>query len=192
MANTKARILELLAEARRPLGVAELTHALGCNHNNVRRHLARLQADGLVDERAEARNGPGRRRMLYTAVTPPDPYARLARLLLNVATTKERPRQVGRDAGREAAKRWAGRDVVDACELEAARGGFRPRRAVNELTLQDCPIADVAVADPRTICSLHRGLMEGIAAATGGGKIESFVAKDPHTANCQIRVRRLT
>jgi predicted ArsR family transcriptional regulator len=170
-----------------------LTGVLGCNHNNVRRHLARLRADGLVEEHAEARNGPGRRRTLYTAMTPPDPYARLAHLLLEIATSKMRPRAVGQQAGREAAERWRGHDVVGACELEAARDGFHPRRVHDtHIILQECPIADVAAADPHTICSLHRGLMEGIADAIGGAKIASFVAHDPHSAHCEIALRRLS
>ncbi|MHB8293057.1 MAG: helix-turn-helix domain-containing protein [Acidimicrobiales bacterium] len=54
-----------LAEAGRPVGVAELAQASGLHHNAVRQHLAVLREAKLVWEEAEHRDRPGRPRLYY-------------------------------------------------------------------------------------------------------------------------------
>lgn len=68
----RRRILELVYAAEGPVTVAELTAALGCNHNSVRHHLAHLRDAGLVREALEQRSRPGRPRLLYSAPPYPD------------------------------------------------------------------------------------------------------------------------
>jgi predicted ArsR family transcriptional regulator len=192
----RRRILELVERSNRPVDVATLTDALGCNHNAVRQHLARLRDAGLVvEQREQHRSEPGRPRLLYTARTRPEPYARLARLLTQVVKQRESPRRVGRAEGRAQAEHSAG-DAVDAVVAAAAREGFAPRRVDRarhvDVVLDVCPFADVAAEDPRTICSLHRGIAEGLVDALGGVRVESFVAHDPYDAGCVVRLRRTT
>ena len=97
----RRRVLDLIRAADHPVTVAELTGALGCNHNAVRQHLARLRAAGLVAESSEVRTTPGRPRLLYTATERPNPYGRLAHLLL-VA------RRMGSRRGSPAARKEGG------------------------------------------------------------------------------------
>lgn len=193
-APLRRRILDLIAAADHPVSVGELTDALGCNHNAVRQHLARLTEVGLVRESVEDRTRPGRPRFLYRATPPPDPYARLARLLLFLRARGGTARAAGREQGRVDASHVAPMDPVDALEADARRNGFAPQRVTKgrriDLVLDACPLADAAVDDPRTVCALHRGLAEGLVDGLGGARVESFVVHDPHTAGCRIQVRR--
>ena len=192
----RRRVLDLVLAAERPVTVAELTDELGCNHNAVRQHLARLREAGLVAEMLEERNRPGRPRLLYTATSRPNPYARLARLLLLALRTGSSPRTAGRREGlAEAASEVPdGGDALDVLEADAARHGFAPRRVGRgrrvELVLDVCPFADIAADDPVTVCALHRGLAEGIVEGVGGARVERFVANDPHRAGCRVGVQR--
>ena len=62
---TRYRLFRYIADAPRPVGVAELTGYAGLNHNAVRQHLAVLKDAGLVTEETENRPGPGRPRLMY-------------------------------------------------------------------------------------------------------------------------------
>ncbi len=194
----RRQILDRILAAHHPVTVAELTDELGCNHNAVRQHLARLRDAGLIGEALEARHQPGRPRLLYRATARPDPYARLARLLLSARRSGLSPRAAGRRAGHDevTAPLPEGTDAVDALEADAARQGFAPRRVGRgqrvELVLDACPFADVAADDPTTVCALHRGFAEGLVDRAGGARVESFVAHDPYRAGCRIGVRRNT
>jgi predicted ArsR family transcriptional regulator len=194
----RRRILDLILAADRPVTVAELTDELGCNHNAVRQHLARLREVGLVAEVREQRSRAGRPRLLYTATAPPNPYARLARLLLTVRRTGLSPRAAGRQAGRAevASAAVEAADALDVLEADAARQGFSPHRVRRgrrvELVLDVCPFADIAAEDPATVCALHRGLAEGLVEGAGGARVETFVANDPYRAGCRVGLRSTT
>ncbi len=174
--------------------MAELTGALGCNHNAVRQHLARLLKAGLVSEQVESRTTPGRPRLLYTPAVRPDPYAHLAAMLAKAVRTRTAPRALGQREGRAAVAHSEESDPVDALEEQARRHGFAPLRidrgASVDIVLGTCPFADVAADDPRTICALHRGLAEGIVQGIGGARVEGFVAHDPYDAGCIVHLRR--
>ena len=193
-APLRRRIFDLISGSDHPLSVAELTQELGCNHNAVRQHLARLREAGLVEEAVEDRTRPGRPRHLYRATPPPNPYARLARLLLEMRSGGEAPRSAGRRQGRVDAALVATTDPIDAVEDDARRNGFAPRRITRgrriELVLDACPLAAAAADDPRTVCALHRGLAEGLVEGLGGAQVEGFTVHDPEEAGCRIRLRR--
>ena len=190
----RRRIFDLIAGAEHPTSVGELTEKLGCNHNAVRQHLARLREAGLVEETIEDRTTPGRPRHLYRAAVPPNPYARLSKLLLSLYAHGRTPRATGREHGRADATVAASADAIDALEDDARRNGFAPRRVTKgrrvELVLDACPLAEAAVDDPRTVCALHRGLAEGLVEAIGGARVESFAVHDPYDAGCRIALRR--
>ena len=196
----RRRILELIVTAEHPVTVAELTARLRCNHNAVRQHLAQLRAAGLVEENRETRERPGRPRLLYTAAVRPDPYVRLARLLLDARRSGDTPREVGRRAGHAEAATAVDAapddgDPLEACEVleaDARRQGFAPRRVGRgrriELVLDSCPLAEVAEQDAATVCALHRGVAEGIVEHVGGSRVSAFVVKDPRRAGCRVRL----
>ena len=196
----RREILDLIVASDHSVTVAELTAQLGCHHNAVRQHLAQLAAAGLTEVTHEVRARKGRPRLLYTAARRPDPYARLAHMLLDARRFGDSPRQVGRRAGRaEAAEALDvardGRGPPEALvvlEADARRQGFAPRRVGRgrhvELVLDACPLADAAMQDAATVCALHRGLAEGIVERVGGVRVDAFVANDPRRAGCRVRL----
>lgn len=199
---TRYRLFRYIVEAARPVGVSELTEHVRLNHNAVRQHLAVLKDAGLVIEETEPRDRPGRPRLLYRQHPEvaerwdvPGSYAWLAGLLSAAVRRKQNPRQVGRQDGHRRAAEISGPgDPADLLEQEISRRGFRPVRTGRgsrvEFVLRRCPFAEVAAADPGTICQLHLGLAEGLTEGLGRLQVERLVPKDPHRAGCRLTVRR--
>ncbi|MGH3186818.1 MAG: hypothetical protein ACRDPY_50050 [Streptosporangiaceae bacterium] len=65
----------------------------------------------------------------------------------------------------------------------------RPGRQI-EFTLGRCPFAEVAAADPDTICRLHLGLAEGLTEGLGGLITERLTVRPARRAGCRLTVRR--
>ena len=72
-----------------------------------------------------------------------------------------------------------------------ARQGFEPdvrtRRGAAEIVLRNCPFAAAALVDRATVCSLHLGIAQGLAADTPA-RIEELVAHSPRKAGCLLRI----
>src|SRR6187551_1251880 len=62
---TRHEIFRYIADAGRPVDVAELTEHLGLNHNAIRQHLAKLVDAELVTEGQAPSTGRGRPRLHY-------------------------------------------------------------------------------------------------------------------------------
>lgn len=104
---TRHGIFRYIADAERPVGVAELTTWFGLNHNAIRQHLAKLLDAGLVVETTVPNGGPGRPRLLYEIDPAAEsrwgvlgPYERLSLLLTEIISTGDTPQEVGRRAAR--------------------------------------------------------------------------------------------
>lgn len=80
-------------------------------------------------------------------------------------------------------------------EQEISRRGFRPVRVERggrfEFVLRRCPFAEVAAAEPETICQLHLGLVEGLTEGLGQLQVERLVPMDPRRAGCRLSLRHL-
>ena len=199
---TRHRLFRYIADAPRPVGVAELTDYVRLNHNAVRQHLAVLKGAGLVTEEAEDRDRPGRPRLLYRLHPEvagrwgtPGAYAWLAGLLSGAIRRGLDPRQLGRLEGHRKSAELAGTgEPADLLEQEMTRRGFRPARAERgrrvDFILGCCPFAEVAAADPDTVCQLHLGLAEGLAHGLGGLVVERLAAKNARRAGCRLIARR--
>jgi predicted ArsR family transcriptional regulator len=199
---TRHRLFRYIADAQAPVTVAELTGYAGLNHNAIRQHLAVLKDAGLVTEEAERRDRPGRPRLLYRLHPEaagewgtPGAYAWLAGLLSAALRRGQDPRQAGRQEGHRRAAEMAGAgDPANLLEQEVSRRGFRPARTERgpqiEFTLGRCPFAEVAAADPDTICRLHLGLAEGLTEGLGGLVTERLTVKPARRAGCRLTVRR--
>jgi len=197
---TRHGVFRYLADADRPVDVAELTDHFGLNHNAIRQHLAKLVAAGLVVESTAAAAGRGRPRLRYEVAPAVDsrwgvegPYERLARWLAEVVRTGDTPVEVGRRAGRGQRIGGHAGDQVDALVEHMARQGFAPTaaRAGDEVdvVLTTCPFASTATSDPTTVCQLHYGLAQGVAEGLDGVEVTELVPNDPHRAHCHLRVR---
>ena len=103
-------------------------------------------------------------------------------------------RETGRIAGREEAEaaRLRGESGgLDLLEAVACHEGFSPVRREHEghvdLVLRRCPFEVAASVDPETVCTLHLGLAEGVAAESGIS-VRELVVHDPRRAGCSIEV----
>ena len=196
---TRHQIFEYLVEADGPIGVAELTEHFGLNHNAIRQHLAKLVDAQLVLEATASPSGRGRPRLEYSIDPatesrwgPTGPYEQLSMLLTEVVRSGDTPLEVGRRAGRRRRLAVASDgDPLDVLVDQMARQGFSPvvrrRGGATEVVLQDCPYSSAVLTDPDTICQLHLGLAEGVAASVEGLTIDELIPKDPRRAHCRLR-----
>lgn len=196
---TRHRIFRYLADAEAPVSIAELTEHMSLNHNAVRQHLAKLVDAGLVVEATAPAAGPGRPRLVYRIDPAAEsrwgvtgPYERLSLLLAEIIRTGDTALEVGRRAGRRHLTHAPGADVIDVIAEAMAREGFHPevhrRGGAADIILRNCPFQSTAVADPDTVCSLHLGMAEGLAAGTEGVVIDELVRHDPRRAGCRLHL----
>ena len=197
---TRHAVFRHIADAGRPVGVAELTERFAFNHNAIRQHLAKLVVAKLVVETKAASSGRGRPPLMY-AIHPAaegqwgttGPYERLSRLLVEIIRTGLSPEEVGRRAAGAFRVPTPSGDAVADISAAMARQGFdpevrnMPRGA--EIVLHTCPFERTARADRDTVCSLHLGISEGLA-DRGGVEVTELVAYDPRRAECRVRLRR--
>lgn len=196
---TRHDVFRYVADAGRPVDVAELTEQFGLNHNAIRQHLAKLVDAELVVEDTAPAAGRGRPRLVYAQHPNAEsrwgvtgPYERLSLWLAEIVRTGDTPVEVGRRAGqRQRLGAPASTDPVGELVDQMARHGFDPtvrRRASNaDITLRTCPFATTALADPDTVCELHLGIAYGIAEGVDGLVIDELVPKDPRRAHCRLR-----
>lgn len=198
---TRHEIFRYIADASRPVDVAELTAHLGLNHNAVRQHLAKLVQADLVVEGHAPTTGRGRPRLVYRVHPATEsrwgvtgPYERLSLLLTEMIRTGDPAVDVGRRSVR-GQRRGAPVDddpvglVVDSMERQGFDPTVRTRGDRIEVTLGTCPFATAALVDPDTVCSMHLGIAQGVADLTGGRVIvDELVPHDPRRAKCRLRL----
>jgi predicted ArsR family transcriptional regulator len=195
---TRNAIFSHIAGAGRPIGIAELNEHFAFNHNAIRQHLAKLVAAGLVIESRTQGGNRGRPRLLYEinpAMEGPwgttGPYERLSQLLIEVIRSGRDPEQVGRSAAHLFQTPSPSGDGVADISAAMARQGFDPDvrdvRDGAEIVLHHCPFATAAFRDRETVCSLHLGIAEGLA-ADSDATVRELIAFDPRKAGCRLRV----
>jgi predicted ArsR family transcriptional regulator len=197
---TRHGIFRYVADADRPVDVAELTEFLGFNHNAIRQHLTKLVDAGLVTEDLAPRTGRGRPRLVYRLNPAAEsrwgvtgPYERLSLLLVEILRSGDSAVEVGRrSVRRQRLGSGAEGDPVGVVVEAMERQGFDPfvrnRGKSIELVLRNCPFETAALADSDTVCAIHLGIAQGVAALTGGRLVvDNLVPHDPRRANCQLR-----
>jgi predicted ArsR family transcriptional regulator len=208
--NTRYAIYLELARSPLPLTTAEVAEVLGLHVNTVRPHLERMRDVGLLHVESEARGSVGRPQHRYSLAADapslglePSPFPALARILLAAAAAAgvdgDEVAEAGREQGRADAAGWVGGsaggqaiDCLDALLLEQSRLGFDPALVTDDtgatLAFAHCPFRDLAEAHPELVCSLHRGLVEGVVEYFPGTSVECFHPLVDRTP-CQVEVR---
>jgi predicted ArsR family transcriptional regulator len=202
---TRARLFALLGELRKPVATDELAERLRLHPNGVRAHLERLRAAGLVDRR-RTRQARGRPRDMWTIAPgarpggdPPTAYrdlgSWLARLVSRGRVGRRAIESLGREIGRELAPARDSSPAEPKMHAALASLGFQPQRQLEEpgaLTYQlcNCPYRDAARESRDVVCTLHRGMTQGLLDAIAPEtELTGFVARDPYAAGCLIELR---
>jgi predicted ArsR family transcriptional regulator len=184
--DTRFRLYRYLGLSGRAVSVRELSTRLSLHPNTLRPHLRRLEEAGLV--RRETRKGPatvGRPQTLYSAIVRDGregrDYRLLAEILAGLATggrARERASALAREWGEYLAiqggpkpgTRLPARRTLAVLQEAMAEAGFDPRfrragKGTVEITLRDCPFRDLLEDHRDLVCSIHRGLLEGMLGA---------------------------
>lgn len=184
--DTRFRLYRYLGLSGRPVPVRELATRLSLHPNTVRPHLRRLEDVGLVRrESRRASSTVGRPQTLYAAVDRGAREGRDYRLLAEIlagllggARARDRAAGLAREWGQYLAIQGgpkpgtrlpAGRNLAVLQEA-MAQAGFDPRfrRAgvgTVEVSLRDCPFRAMLDDHRELVCSIHRGLLEGMLGA---------------------------
>jgi len=203
--NTRYAIYLELARSPRPLATADIAESLGLHGNTVRPHLERMRDVGLLDVRTEVRSGVGRPQHLYSLAPDapslglePPTFPLLAEMLVRLArgagADGDDAAAIGREQGRADARRYATTaSCLEALVAQLDLLGFDPAVDGTDdgetavVAFAHCPYRELAQAFPELVCSLHRGMVEGLVEAVGGGDVEEFhplIHRDP----CQVTI----
>lgn len=202
---TRARLFDRLGELRRSAGTEELAEQLGLHPNGVRVHLEVLLEAGLI-ARQRTRQARGRPRDMWSVAPDAQPdgerpraYADLARWLAQtLEPAKRRQGELetsGRAVGRQLAPTANGTPPDETMQTVLASLGFQPRREQDQsgtLTYElcNCPYRDVAREHQDVVCTLHRGITQGLLDVIDPtASLAAFIPKDPDTAGCRITLR---
>jgi predicted ArsR family transcriptional regulator len=184
--DTRFRLYRYLGLSGRPVSVRELATRLSLHPNTLRPHLRRLEEVGLVRrETRKASATVGRPQTLYAAVERDARQGRDYRLLAEIlaglvagARARERAAALAREWGQYLAiqggpkpgTRLPARRNLAVLQEAMAQAGFDPRfrrgvRGAVEISLRDCPFRDLLEDHRDLVCSIHRGLLEGMLGA---------------------------
>lgn len=205
----RRQLIEALVGLRRSATTPELATLVGRHPNSVRVQLHRLANAGLL----ELRHMPprrGRPRHEWAIATgarpaggPPEAYGQLGRWLARAIADRseadlERIERAGREIGEELAPAGNGRPPADAMRDALTALGFQP--ALEPLppggvryVLGNCPYRDAVRENQPVICTLHRGITQGLLGKVApAARLSDFVARDPYSAGCLIDVSDLS
>jgi predicted ArsR family transcriptional regulator len=180
--DTRYRLYRYVGLAGRPVSVREMSRRLSLHPNTLRPHLRRLEEAGLVTREIRKTASVGRPQTLYSTRQTQGNEGRDYRLLAEMLSGLVRGRKA-LDQAHRLAGQWgaylvaqggpkpgvrlaAGRNLALLQEA-MAQAGFDPRfrrleNAGVEVTLRDCPFRDLADDHRELVCTLHRGLVEGM------------------------------
>ena len=184
--DTRYRLYRYLRLSGRPVPIRELATRLALHPNTLRPHLRRLEEAGLVASEARKQTGVGRPQTLYAAVDVEGREGRDYRLLADVlsgllttSAQRSKAREMGREWGaylvaraapRPRPRRGSGVNLAVLQEAMDAAGftpRFRRRGATSvDITMRGCPFPDLLEEHRDLVCAVHRGLLEGILAAS--------------------------
>lgn len=196
---TRHELFRYIANAKNPVEVEELTKHLGLHHNAIRQHLAKLVNANLVVEATVPSAGRGRPRLCYSLDASAEsrwgvtgPYERLSLLFSEIIRSGDTPVEVGIRTGKKiVSKVGQDSDPVENLVEAMARHGFEPKakRRGNkvDIVFGACPFETTALADPDTVCGLHRGLAIGAAESLDGLVIDELAEHDPRRGTCRLR-----
>jgi predicted ArsR family transcriptional regulator len=203
----RRRILRLLEDGAEPRDVEHLASMVNLHSNTVRGHLDVLERAGLVNKTSEVRTVPGRPRMLYELAPDSEPPAGSGyRLLCEILATALRaavsePGEMALRAGREwglylterpsPLRPLSAEETTRRITEMLVDFGFAPEESAHAGTarvieLRDCPFRDLARANADVVCSIHLGLLRGVAEALGGRTVVTSLVPFVEPSLCRV------
>jgi predicted ArsR family transcriptional regulator len=181
---------------RSPANVDELADAAGVHTNTARRHLAALEAEGVVEREAQRSGGRGRPtwrwRLTDRGHAREVDYRELASLLATVlgrgAVTRSELRAAATEWGAWTQEKDRAVGIAPALDV-LRRAGVDATVKGDALTLARCPCAIVSPANPRLVCHLLLDAAEGALGAAGTGLRIEQRHHDPEHRRCSAVVR---
>src|SRR5437867_779538 len=182
--DTRYRLYRYIGLAGRPVSVREMSRRLSLHPNTLRPHLRRLEEAGLLSREVRKTATVDRPQTTYTVREPEPAEGRDYRLLAEMLAGLLRDRKALEDA-RTLAQQWGAylvaqggpkpgvrlpaRRNLAVLQEAMAKAGFQPRfrreaGGAIEITLRACPFRDLADDYRDLVCTLHRGLLEGMMA----------------------------
>ena len=196
-------VFEALRVAPAGLLVGDLGRAIPLHHNAIRAHLSVLMDAGLVVREQAPVVGRGRPAHVYS-LSPSavarwsrtDAHEELSLMLLDVVTSGDTPREVGRRAGarlRESvvgASSVSGASAVEAVLAVGTELGFEPEAEGDGhgIRLRHCPYAATASQSRDIVCALHHGIADAVAAGVDPGARVALEMHDPYAGRCRFTV----
>jgi predicted ArsR family transcriptional regulator len=197
----RRRVLAALTAAAGPLDAIAMAELLGVHVTTARFHLEQLEAGGLVQRQIAKAGQRGRPHILFSpvdAAPAADPQQQLTQALAAVIGEDD---DGGRARSVRAGERWsagyagtprsgpagAGDGAADGLVPPLLRVldeiGFEPElRPDGTIALPTCPFRQEARLNPDVVCSVHLGLLRGVARSHGydgaGVRLRPFV--QPH------------
>jgi predicted ArsR family transcriptional regulator len=180
--DTRFRLYRYVGLAARPVSVREMSRRLSLHPNTLRPHLRRLEEAGLISREIRKTAAVGRPQTLYSIRESQDEEARDYRLLAEMlcglvggGKALERAGDLARQwgsylvaqGGPKPGSKLPARRNLAILQEAMSRAGFDPRfrrqgESAIEVTLRDCPFRDLAEDYRDLVCTLHRGLIEGM------------------------------
>ena len=182
LGESRARVLDLMRAASRPLGVQDVAEQAGLHPNTARFHLDALVDAALAAREPQPRETPGRPSMVYRVTDADGPtgqrrYRLLAEMLTSlIAGVMPQPDEAAAEAGREWGRylteqpppfqRIDAGEAIEKLTTALAEIGFAPEVVPEgggyRLRLHQCPFREVAENHQDVVCALHLGLMQGV------------------------------
>ncbi|HUG32817.1 MAG TPA: helix-turn-helix domain-containing protein [Acidimicrobiia bacterium] len=208
---TRRDLLRFLDRVGTPQDVGTLAAEVGLHPNTVRDHLELMHRAGLVARTTENRDKPGRPKVLFEAAARgtrspgSEGYRFLAEVLAgymhahldNPAAAAE---EAGRAWGRYMVEKPEPFDVPDASEVleqivtALAEMGFAPEEEGRDdrfvIRLHDCPFREVARSRTDIVCSVHLGMLRGMAEELGESMRVDDLAPFVEPSVCVVSLSR--
>ena len=210
--DTRYRLYRYLRLSGRPVSVRELATRLSLHPNTLRPHLRRLEEVGLAASDVHRGATVGRPQVVYTAVDREAregrDYRLLGEILAGLLTGKRQLERaeavarewgvylVGRSVPRPGARGPSGPNLAVLQEA-LAEAGFDPRfhrrsPKIVDISLRDCPFRDLLDEHRALVCTVHRGLLEGMLAASRPSlRLTEFEPLADRTTVCRLVARGL-
>ena len=201
-------LLELIADPVRlsivrrlaaggPASLQELADAAGVHVNTARAHVVALEQAGAVLSHPRQREGRGRQTLEYALAEGwtlgSSDFRAIAEILATAVQRQEMSAEDRLEIGREWGRYVLGRPGAHEPEQEVLQAlqwlGYIAKISGDELQLTGCPCILVSPEEPRIVCDVAVGLVEGILEAAGSDL--RVRARHHHHAQrrCQIELR---